>query len=281
MKKNILFGLVILFSKFSHGSVDHVVIISIDGGKPASILSSEMPRLRELIQDGAGTLTAKTIVPSLTLPSHTSMLTGVGPQIHGITWNTYLPFKGIVQVPTIFSIAKDNGFTTAFFASKEKFKHLLIPNSFDMFSLVGKDSAYISAAAADYIETEKPGLIFVHLPDADIAGHSKGWGSNAQISSLKKIDKSIGEVVDAVRSSYKNRSYEIIVTADHGGTRKAHGSSSGDDRNIPWIIYGTASKKGVEISSEIITMDTAATALWLLGVPLPQNFKGRPVEEAF
>ena len=40
-------------------------------------------------------------------------------------------------------------------------------------------------------------------------------------------------------------------------------------------------KKGFAITQPVTTYDTAATALWLLGVPLPGEFDGKPVKQAF
>lgn len=57
----------------------HVLIISIDGLRPDAIFQAPMPNLIALMQTSAYTLNAQTIFPSLTLPSHTSMLTGLCP----------------------------------------------------------------------------------------------------------------------------------------------------------------------------------------------------------
>ena len=40
-------------------------------------------------------------------------------------------------------------------------------------------------------------------------------------------------------------------------------------------------KAGQVISVPVTTYDTAATALWLLGVPVPEGFDGKPVVSAF
>jgi arylsulfatase A-like enzyme len=50
---------------------------------------------------------------------------------------------------------------------------------------------------------------------------------------------------------------------------------------IPWIVWGAGVKHGFEIKAPVITYDTAATALWLLGVPRPKNLDGFPVTSAF
>ena len=59
--------------------VQHVFIISIDGGKPAVIAAKQHARPQAAGRRGRSTWVADTIYPSITLPSHTSMLTGVGP----------------------------------------------------------------------------------------------------------------------------------------------------------------------------------------------------------
>src|SRR3954447_26774036 len=100
---------------------EHVFIVSIDGGKPAAIEQSKMPVLEKCVAEGAHTWVANTIFPCKTLPSHTSMLTGVGPDKHKILWNDWTPTNVVVKVPTVFSEAKKAGFSTAMFVGKEKF----------------------------------------------------------------------------------------------------------------------------------------------------------------
>src|SRR5438552_7612176 len=67
---------------------DHfrVVVISLDGLRPDAI-PTDAPTLLRIAREGAATATAETQDPSLTLPSHTSMVTGLTPKHHGYTWN--------------------------------------------------------------------------------------------------------------------------------------------------------------------------------------------------
>jgi hypothetical protein len=50
---------------------------------------------------------------------------------------------------------------------------------------------------------------------------------------------------------------------------------------IPWLIVGPGVRAGHVIAAPVSTVDTAATAAWLLGVHLPAGAIGRPVREAF
>lgn len=261
--------------------VDHVIVISIDGGKPASILNSRMPILNRMVSEGASTFQAKTISPSSTLPSHVSMLTGVSPGVHKVTWNYWNPLKGTVKVPTVFSLAKGAGLSTAMFATKDKFKHLEIKNSLDMFSIGATDAISVALLASEYLKEKKPNLLFVHLPDSDVAGHAYGWESPEQLSALENVDQAIGILKSSIEEFLAEKNYAVIVTADHGGSQRNHGSSSYDDSTIPWITWGSVTRKNYKISTDVNTVDTAATALWLLGNPLPAQLEGVPLKDAY
>ncbi|MGH7449160.1 MAG: alkaline phosphatase family protein, partial [Longimicrobiales bacterium] len=110
------------------GRTDHVIVVSIDGLRPDAIERFDAATLMRLMAEGAWSLEATTILPSITLPSHTSMLTGVEPEVHGVTWNSELmDIHGHVATPTIFAVAKQAGLRTAAFFSKAKFAHLAVP----------------------------------------------------------------------------------------------------------------------------------------------------------
>jgi hypothetical protein len=49
---------------------------------------------------------------------------------------------------------------------------------------------------------------------------------------------------------------------------------------IPWIAWGAGVQPG-PLTTEVGTMDTAATVLWLLGIEAPAVFHGTPVTAAF
>ncbi len=255
-----------------------VMIVSFDGGKPASIHKAKMPVLSKIVSEGAFTWKAETIFPSLTLPSHTSMITGVEPSVHRFLWNDWREEKGLITIPTIFTLAKNEGMKTALFATKQKFRHFNTPQTLDKFTYFDRTSQQIATEAASYFKEEKPNLTFVHFQDADKAGHKFGWESPEQIQALEESDKALGELVTALKESKRNCT--LIITADHGGTAKGHGSNSADDTNIPWIAWGYKVEKS-ELQIPIKTTDTAATTLHLLGISEPSNWSGHFVKEAF
>lgn len=281
---------------------EHVFIISIDGGKPAAIQQSQMPVLQQLAREGAVTWTAQTIFPPITLPAHTSMLTGVPMEEHGITWNDWVPTNGVVKVPTVFAAAKQEGYSTAIFAGKEKFRHLLQPGTVDEFyydksnavivlksdngDKVYKKEGCIAARvvgtnAANYILAHEPNLMFIHFPDPDSVGHLFGWDTPEQKSSFADVDVALGSVINAIKQAGIADSSVVIVSADHGGHGKGHGKNIPEDMNIPWLVWGHGVKANYTITNAVNTCDTAATALWLLDVAPLKKMAGKPVAEPF
>ena len=108
----------------------HVVLVSIDG-LAASYLSdpkAELPTLRKLAAEGAVAKGMLTSFPSVTWPSHTSLVTGVSPARHGVignnVWDTKrnrgLTYIGdpeltkdqAIRVPTLYDAAHAAGLTS-------------------------------------------------------------------------------------------------------------------------------------------------------------------------
>jgi predicted AlkP superfamily pyrophosphatase or phosphodiesterase len=70
-----------------------VVLISVDGLKPDYITQADqhklkVPNLRRLLAEGAHAKAVTGVLPTVTYPSHTTMVTGVSPSKHGILYNS-------------------------------------------------------------------------------------------------------------------------------------------------------------------------------------------------
>jgi predicted AlkP superfamily pyrophosphatase or phosphodiesterase len=105
-----------------------LVLISIDGLKPEYVLQADahglrIPNLRGLVARGAYASGVVGVVPTVTYPSHTTLVTGVAPARHGIvTNNTFDPlnrnrggwywYASDIRVPTLWDAVMDAGRTT-------------------------------------------------------------------------------------------------------------------------------------------------------------------------
>jgi arylsulfatase A-like enzyme len=265
---------------------DHVVVISVDGLRPDAIARFEARTIMRLVREGRSAESASTILPSKTLPSHTSMLTGEDVDKHGIAWNSNQTGEhGHVAVPTVFGLARAEGFRTAAFFSKGKFNHLEVPGSLDYSQAPNGDGRWSADRTAGdverYLATERPNLLFVHFGEPDYAGHLWGWMSWLYGRGVRKADDGVARVLAAADGAYGVGQYTVILTADHGGHGRNHGSSDSRDTTIPWITWGKGVQSGSSIPGTVRTMDTAGTALWLLGVNAPEGLAGVPVRSAF
>ncbi len=102
-----------------------VLLISVDGLRPGDVLEADkrglkIPTLRRFVREGAWASGVRGVLPSLTYPSHTTLITGVSPARHGIVANqTFDPlqinaagwywYARDIKVPTLWEAAKGAG----------------------------------------------------------------------------------------------------------------------------------------------------------------------------
>jgi len=259
--------------------VRRVLILSIDGFRPDAMPLAPMPILTDLLRSSAYTLTAQTVYPSVTLISHASMLGGVCPAKHGVTWNDYLPELGYAKGTDLFDIAHSAGLKTVMYVGKDKLRQVTEPESTDIFEYINDRDLVIIEKLIENFPADFD-LMFVHFPTPDGMGHEYGWLSSEQLSVLYRADQAIGNLLAELDARGIRDETLFIVTADHGGHDQTHGSSLPEDMTIPWIASGAGIKPG-ELTSSVHTIDTAATAAYALGLPIPAEWDGVPVYEAF
>jgi len=250
-----------------------------DGLRPDAIELAPMPNLLALMKTSAYSLTAQTTRPSATLPAHASMLTGLCPSKHGVDWNDYIPENGIAQGIDLFDLAHAAGMQTVMYVGKEKLQQVTAAASIDTFVFINdRDKVIMQNLLADF--PQDFGVLFIHFATTDDMGHVYGWLSPEQFSVIFRADEAIGELLHTLDAYELRDETLLIITADHGGHKTTHGSSMPEDMTIPWIVSGPGIVAG-KLPVQVHTMDTAATAAYALGLPIPAEWDGVPVLEAF
>jgi predicted AlkP superfamily pyrophosphatase or phosphodiesterase len=209
--------------------VETVLIVSIDALHPDALSEKTAPTLRALMQPGHYIPEGKSVDPPKTLIAHTAMMTGLAPEKNGKRDNDWKPGMPQVAWPTIFDDAKRNGFLTAFYYAKKKLGYL-VSDAVDEHALARDDG--IDQAHAFFRKGGKH-FVFLHVSGLEDAGTDYGWLSPEYLDELSYIDMALAPLIEAVS---KRGAYLIVVTSDHAGHGRMHGTSHPDDYKIPLII---------------------------------------------
>jgi predicted AlkP superfamily pyrophosphatase or phosphodiesterase len=269
---------------FSEQSAEFALVITIDGLRADAIAKANAPNLTDLIKEGSYTPSAKTVDPPKTLPSHTSLVTGLVPKKHLTFINEWIEDMGYVEFDTIFTLAKKEGFSTAMFVGKDKLNFIAVPKSIDKLEVVEYSPTSvkeISNSFISYMKENKPRMTLIHFPEPDITGHKQGWMSEEYLNALQRVDTELGNIINALKQAGIYEKTFLVITSDHGGKGKTHKGDHPDVTTIPWLAVGEGVKQDYSIKEKVYIYDTAPTVLKTLGISPPQNIDGRVLEEIF
>ena len=268
-----------------------VVMFGVDGMSPDGVRNANTPNMHRMMKEGAYTMHDRSVLPTSSSPNWASMISGAGPDRHGVTSNSWeRNDDGIAPVaigdegifPTIFSVVRHgkpdaeigvvhdwDGFARLVEATKVNYiKH--------------EDGPYKTVSEAiRYAREKKPDFLFLHLDNVDGAGHDKGHGSPEYYQSVALADSLLGVLIDAYRAAGLYDQTIFIVSADHGGIGHGHGGESMAEMEIPFILSGPGVKKDYEIKGPVFQYDNAATIAYIWHLPTPNAWIGRPVRSAF
>ncbi len=251
-----------------------VILILVDGLRPDAVETCGNPYGRELLKKGSYSLEAETVYPSVTLPCHVSLFHSVPPERHGTTTNTYTP-----QVRPVSGLCEQlrlGNRRCAFFYNWEELRDLSRPSSLAYSYYVSgelntyeKANEMVTENALFYIREEKPDFAFVYLGLTDHAGHSHGWmgkeymeACSLSLDEIRRIDEQSGE------------EYTIIITADHGGHGRSHGSMEKEDMLIPLVCTGPDFQPG-KVFERASICDIAPTVAALTGAAPAPEWEGK------
>lgn len=250
-----------------------VILISIDGMRPDGLLKCKNSYVDELKKIASYTFDARTVFPSVTLPCHMSMFHSVPPERHGTTTNTYMP--QVRPINGLFEQLKNAGKKSAMYYGWEPLRDVSRPGSLmesgytNAYSFDHTD-AMLTDRALDYIALAKPDFVFLYMVETDEkGGHDNGWMSDAYLDYINYAVSNVKRVIEET-----NGEYIVIVTADHGGHDRAHGSDMDEDMTIPMIFYGSQFVPGKEFSNVTI-LDIAPTIADIIGVPPAKEWEGK------
>ena len=257
--------------------MNKVILISVDGMRPDGFLNCGNPFIHELMANSTYTLTGRTVFPSVTLPCHLSLFHSIPPQRHGTLTNTYMP--PVRPVNGLFEQIANAGGTAAMFINWETLRQVASFSSLQHSAFIhayieeSTDTINMERAAAT-IDRYHTDFVFLYMVETDEkGGHDNGWMSEEY---LRRISIAMDNVKTMVEK-YGDE-YTIIVTADHGGHDRSHGTDMAEDMTIPMFFMGPAFEKGKEIT-DISILDIAPTIAHVMGVPCAHEWEGKSLAE--
>jgi predicted AlkP superfamily pyrophosphatase or phosphodiesterase len=291
----ILLGIMGLYSCQISGrdnrKVPYVLVIGIDGLGSHGFEIANTPHLNKLMENGAWTLSARTVIPSRSGPAWSSMITGATVEKHGIGDNGWTVDDKLLEpvikgdfdmFPTIFGETRGHlsEAVIAAFYHWGKFGDFIEKEVCDVSQSAGSEDS-VTTMACKFINERKPDLTFVHLDHVDHAGHHGGYRSEEYTLSIEKADSLVGVFLEQLKRSGIYEETVVFVVSDHGGFEHSHGGIHPDEMIVPFLISGKGVKKGYKIEHPVFIYDLAPTVAYLLGFELNEYISGTPLAKAF
>ncbi|HET7291943.1 MAG TPA: sulfatase-like hydrolase/transferase [Vicinamibacteria bacterium] len=264
--------------------------------------AARTPRLDGLAARGLRFERATTVAP-LTLPAHSSLLTGTFLAFHGVRDNGGF-YLGDDQV-TLAEVLKERGFRTGAFVSAfvldsrwgiaQGFERFFDDFDFSKFEkAAGMDAIQrpgretVDAALA-WLEEDrrKPFFAWVHLYDPhtpyaappEQAARFPRTLQGAYDAEIAEADTQLGRLLDALESDGRLGSTLVAVLGDHGEMLGEHGEQTHSffvyeaAVRIPLVLSGPGVPARV-VKDQVRIVDVMPTALELLKVEAPAAVQG-------
>jgi len=267
--------------------VRRVVMVVLDGLRPDAIDTFSLNTLKRLRAGGASTMRGVTVGPSVTAAAMASLLTGVPPLRHGIRSDRFHIPRAAGKLSPLPRVLADAAFPSSGFMAavppifRGVASRIAAQLGISDSRFFGQDAPAILQSARDALATQRRGLILLHWPDADRAGHAHGWMSKEYGEAAVKMDTTLCLLM-ALAEIPRDRGTLLVVLSDHGGggvDPRNHDSEHPLDRRILISMIGGGVQPGVLHDASIL--DVPATVLWALGVPAPAEYAGAPLRSAF
>lgn len=247
------------------------ILILVDGMRPDALENVESAQ--SIIKKSTYTMNAQTVFPSVTLPCLISLFHSVEPMRHGTTTNVYMP--QVRPIRGLCEVLKGAGKECAIFYDWEEVRDVSRPNSIAHAAFyAGKRIGYIETGSKladeliDYAKNYKMDFAFLHLACTDWTGHRFGWLSDEYMSAMQSSWNNIEKIISELGDEYT-----YIITADHGGHDRTHGSEMPEDMTIPVMLCGENFEKGKEIEN-VKLIDIAPTIAKLIGAEPDEEWEG-------
>ena len=281
--------------------IHNLLLISIDTCRPDYLScygnpDRTTPNIDALAAEGILYQNAISPIP-ITLPAHSSMLTGTNPPHHGVHDN--LDYYLTQDHVTLAELLRDHGLTTGAFISA-----FVLDSQFGLDQgFQTYDDQFVEARVAVNIRERKgqeasqvalkwlnshqsePFFLFLHYYDPhfeyDPPAPFAAQFTDPYAGEIAYVDACLGQVIERLKQLQLYDSTLIIVTSDHGEMLGEHGEGEHSffiyqsAIRVPLIIKLPGSSQAQTIESLAGLIDIVPTVCGLFGIQPPPEAHGR------
>jgi len=236
----------------------------------------------------------------MTLPSHTSMLTGLLPPEHGVRNNSGFAFRGDLH-PSLPSLLKARGYATGAAVSTWVLRRETgLGALFDFYEDSVPTNPGVAtvryqrpgettlAFAREWVSAHAGGPFFLffhlfepHLPYEPAPRFRAEYGATYE-AEVATADAVVGELFDHLRSLGLWEKALVVVTSDHGEGLGEHGEEQHslllyrEALQVPLLVKLPGSRGGgTRVAEPVQLSDILPTVTEVLGLPAPAGVSGR------
>jgi arylsulfatase A-like enzyme/tetratricopeptide (TPR) repeat protein len=244
----------------------------------------------------------------LTLPSHTTLMTGTLPVFHGIRDNGgFVVPSGLVTMAETF---KDKGYDTAAFVAAYVLDSKWGLNQgfdtyFDNFDLsrfekislgeVQRPGNEVMDEALGWLEQKKKGKFFAwihlydpHTPYKPPEPFASEYPLNPYLGEIAFTDTQLARLWDFIERNGLRDDLFLVLAADHGESLGEHGEMTHGffiyqaSLHVPLIIATPFPQlQGVTVKGSVSLSDVMPTVLDMTGMPVPPQVQGESLVPSF
>ncbi|MEX2585251.1 MAG: ectonucleotide pyrophosphatase/phosphodiesterase [Balneolaceae bacterium] len=215
---------------------DPVLLISIDGFKPAYLDRMETPHLDQLAASGVMAEALIPVFPTKTFPTHYSMVTGLYPEQTGVISNTMADpdleerFRLSNQAAItdgrwyggepIWVTAEKQGrrSATLFWPGSEAEINGIRPDRWMPYDGGLSYTARVDSVVAwlDEPDESRPDLLTLYFHSVDSRAHRYGTDSDEVRQAVEDVDSQIGYLIHRLQEIGRWPDINLLITSDHG-----------------------------------------------------------------
>ena len=222
----------------SMGEMERLAVVVIDAFGVSTWMAAKLEAPTFNAMANRHLLHLRSVMPTITPVNFAMMLTGAGPDVHGIRDRTEE-----LKLETVFDVLREDGAASATAARALSSLGILVSPFADRPGIAESNTDDEVTALALEAMGNSVDLLWVQLLDVDDEGHAHGPQSIRGIAAVKRADDHLLEM--AVRAQEED--YGVIVLADHGqhvilkedgSEGGTHGTYADEDVYVP-LVWGT------------------------------------------